>query len=386
MKKILFSSTVISIISLIFVIYLPAIGLYATILFFALFTLVMPNASSRMLNDWLLIYLPFFVLHSIPLIIFNFTKSEYLLKLFAFSEISFILSGLVPVFIYAALIIKHHKLNGLILVVAYALFIVTGFYSWHFQTFIAGTIFLILGIYLPLNPNNSFFKNFLFLYFPIFVVYTLSLLWESLFDGSRVEMNWYTLPINLIIPISILIGLKVRQRKYKIIRIIPLVIVFAFIGFIVHPNWSTFLLKRDDIKEIPSICIISDTNDTIDISESSKIVVLNIWSTSCGVCFREFPEYEKLFNKYKDNPRVDIYSVNVPLKRDSTHNTVERVREKYCFPIHFAEKSFCSKLNIQSFPKMIIFKNKELIYSGSPEYENKNYWNCYRIIEKAIQQ
>jgi|BioPla2DNA2_1021312.scaffolds.fasta_scaffold00142_44 hypothetical protein len=35
---------------------------------------------------------------------------------------------------------------------------------------------------------------------------------------------------------------------------------------------------------------------------------------------------------------------------------------------------------------MIIFKNKELIYSGSPEYENKNYWNCYRIIEKAIQQ
>jgi thiol-disulfide isomerase/thioredoxin len=48
-----------------------------------------------------------------------------------------------------------------------------------------------------------------------------------------------------------------------------------------------------------------------------KIVVFDFWSTSCGVCFREFPEYDRVYQKYRNRDDIAMYAVNLPFKRDT---------------------------------------------------------------------
>jgi len=37
----------------------------------------------------------------------------------------------------------------------------------------------------------------------------------------------------------------------------------------------------------------------------NKLIVLDFWTTTCGVCFKSFPDYEKIYLKYKDNSVFD---------------------------------------------------------------------------------
>lgn len=48
-----------------------------------------------------------------------------------------------------------------------------------------------------------------------------------------------------------------------------------------------------------------------------KLVYMDIWATWCGPCVEEIPHMEKLYQQYKDNPRVLFVSVSVDSKVDA---------------------------------------------------------------------
>ena len=65
-----------------------------------------------------------------------------------------------------------------------------------------------------------------------------------------------------------------------------------------------------------------------------KYVVLDFWHTSCGVCFKKFPEFEEFYVKYLLNRDVDLYSVNIKLTRDKEGESFALIFDlRYSFPV-----------------------------------------------------
>ena len=104
--------------------------------------------------------------------------------------------------------------------------------------------------------------------------------------------------------------------------------------------------------------------------DASKTVVLDFWTTKCGVCFKKFPTYEDVFEHYKDDVRVEVYAVNVPLKTDIFSETLEKFQKlSYKFPTLFLTNSHSleEKYNIDGYPHILIIKNQQVEYSGGME-------------------
>jgi len=100
--------------------------------------------------------------------------------------------------------------------------------------------------------------------------------------------------------------------KFKIIYIpIFSLALFLLIGFIIYPNFYSFLKNHDSEKNLvfPNVSIINKENFQVNLNKN-KIVVLDFWTTSCSVCFSKFPALEDTYIKYKNDPNIEIYSVN----------------------------------------------------------------------------
>lgn len=120
------------------------------------------------------------------------------------------------------------------------------------------------------------------------------------------------------------------------------------------------------------------TNNTI----RGKIVVLDFWTTSCGVCFRKFPILEKKYLQYSGNPNVKFFAVNAAIKEDTIGQALVAIRSRnYTFAVLFTtiEKAK-NDFKVFSYPTVIIFgvENK-IIYKGDIE-------NIDNVIENELKE
>ncbi len=95
-------------------------------------------------------------------------------------------------------------------------------------------------------------------------------------------------------------------------------------------------------------------------SLKGKVVVLDLWATWCGWCFKGFPNLEQVYQQYKDNPRVTILAVDT----DDPAVSDEKVRLSFAqaklnLPIardqqQLAEKIFSAPGKSLALPTMIV--------------------------------
>jgi len=54
-----------------------------------------------------------------------------------------------------------------------------------------------------------------------------------------------------------------------------------------------------------------DGNLILSADYKGKVLVLDFWTTWCGVCLKAFPDFQEVYEKFKDHPDVAFLAVNM---------------------------------------------------------------------------
>ncbi|WP_046758125.1 TlpA family protein disulfide reductase [Kordia jejudonensis] len=175
----------------------------------------------------------------------------------------------------------------------------------------------------------------------------------------------------IMMPISELMGSWARKSKLQF-AYFPVLLLFVCI--MVRPNAIHYFRNTDAFqnKKLPNIAFQSLNQEKINFD--TEVTVIDLWSTTCGVCFEEFPIYEKLRQEFEGNAKIKFYSANVPLRRDTREKTLTIIKElNYDYETVFAEKfeMIRDSLGINGFPHLLIVKNDTIKYLGDMETDRK---------------
>lgn len=180
----------------------------------------------------------------------------------------------------------------------------------------------------------------------------------------------------IVILSTILTGLIYsNKKKYVIILSFISWIICAFIG---HKVWFDYI----NFGHLSNIKITSHTIQTTENeikldTIKSNYILLEFWNSSCGSCIKQFPQYQKLYDKYKNE--ILIRSVFVRYKdNENIFDGINCINKQECnFPIWSIDKnsSLLKELEIKVYPTIIIINHdKEIIFKGNlKEAENKMY-------------
>ncbi|MEZ4840366.1 MAG: TlpA disulfide reductase family protein [Flavobacteriaceae bacterium] len=244
------------------------------------------------------------------------------------------------------------------------------------------TIPFVLLLYYIGGLKTKNYKQLFLLILPILIIMIVYLFDESSLKSVAILYLFF-------IPIVSFIGYHFNRRKLIIKILFP--VLFIPIGGIFYPNWFNFYENKEARVNLntPEIKLKTEMKDDVRLdSIKNKIIVLDFWTTSCGVCFKKFPEYERVFLEYKDNPRVQFYAVNIPLKKETVDSNIAFANEKvnYQFQNLYAESmTLADSLGFNAYPHLIILKNGNIRYSGKLITDTKIY-NIRREIDRLLKE
>ena len=165
-----------------------------------------------------------------------------------------------------------------------------------------------------------------------------------------------------------------KKSRYVFLFAIAAILV---IFFVVLPGFRKNKLMQDLNKPAPKFSLSwLDGGQLTSGDLLGKIVVLDFWATWCGPCNQEFPEYQKLYQRYKDNPRVSLVAVNTSWNNDSVEKAKNFLQAKsYNFPAAYDEDgSVTGQFNITGIPTLIILdksgniRNKHVGFDQSEDF------------------
>jgi thiol-disulfide isomerase/thioredoxin len=123
----------------------------------------------------------------------------------------------------------------------------------------------------------------------------------------------------------------------------------------------------------PGLIVTDRDNTSLYFNQTSeKFIVLDFWNSRCGVCFREFPQVQALYEKYKHNPKFSLYAVNVQLQQDTTNQAYAIIRQQgHTFPVvvyhtkDAANDPVLLSIGVQCVPTvMIVDRTGNFIFRG----------------------
>ncbi len=169
------------------------------------------------------------------------------------------------------------------------------------------------------------------------------------------------------VPVFTYIGAFLVNGNKKIILFSSTVLIFL-LSFYVFPFFFNYCLNRDSDKNIAyEAANFLDKNGISIKLNKNKVIVLDFWTSNCSICFKKFPEFQFLKEKYKENKEVEFYAVNVPINDENYHkNKIILDQFNYDFNQLFAISSseVESKLKFNTYPHTIIIKNNRIRFEG----------------------
>jgi thiol-disulfide isomerase/thioredoxin len=216
--------------------------------------------------------------------------------------------------------------------------------------------------------------------------------WLTLFIyGFATEV----VPTILAQPVAVLLALFYLRKETSnsfSYQSLPFASIVIVTGLLAMPNWIRWVSNRE-VKETKggfSLELVQENGKKIATDTlKEKVLILDFWTTSCGACFRGFPDFEKTYLKYKENEQLQFFLVNLPYSTDSPEKRKKHTKG-YSFPKAMATKDFKilkDELKIPYVPLIVIIGEEgEIVYKGSYCRSPVEYCNLDRMIEKILEE
>jgi thiol-disulfide isomerase/thioredoxin len=260
------------------------------------------------------------------------------------------------------------------------------FFNFFGREFGSYTNFIITGIInfiftyylLKINP---FKKTGLFLIF--FPLLLLSLVvFRALINSIRIPgiVGYYI----CLLATSFGTLLYLYNKKALISCIYSILFIVSVLNFNNIFNYYYSLVDKNiNVGKVLPIITVIDINGSSKIIESKgKILLIDLWSNSCGNCIKSFPKFEKLKNEYAKDNEVEILAINIYNSKKEIIES-EKFLKKYSFKNYYCDQTLFDKLNFNSIPNyMIVGRDNKIKYFGNLNMETfETYNNIYKLIE-----
>jgi len=195
--------------------------------------------------------------------------------------------------------------------------------------------------------------------------YTLLTLIINIIEGNNILKFFFMILLFFIIAIS-----SGYYSKGKILKTTIFPLFFTLFMFYAYGDYRSFYngINSGVTIELPNIELFNSNLEKTEFNKKDKVYVLDFWATSCGICIQKFPDFEKKVFEYKDNPNVEFYSINIPVRRENINDNITLVTKKYNYnfnKLYAKDFSPCDSLGFNKFPTLVLIKNGKIHYQGS---------------------
>ena len=189
-----------------------------------------------------------------------------------------------------------------------------------------------------------------------------------------IKDSLFSLPIT-IMPIWAVVTVALFYRYRKVWLLVACLAIFLYGTTRGREQWTEWVLYGNCPVSTVNLadCEVSDSNHTFRLSDvDAEYIVLDVWSSRCGVCIKQMPEIQALYDEYKDSEKIKVVSLFTCLLKGETISEGYRIlnRKGYDFPIYAIEKDspILTSCNIMAFPRLLILdKDRTVIFNGSLE-------------------
>ncbi len=223
---------------------------------------------------------------------------------------------------------------------------------------IAFVVAFLIG---ALLPKRGSFSTRLKEYFQINGFFVLVFLFVSSYAGFN-----FTRYFLIGVPLYTGLGFWFNQKQQWLIPTISgvLAIIFSSCGFT-----NLYMYFHDPSpyqnRDFEKIQLIDVNLDTV-VVDTRGIAVIDFYNRACSECFKKFPDYERIYDEFRNHKGVKFYSVIVPVRNDSMEVSINIVDSlDYSFPKYYAlSKDQPNSLGFNTYPHLLILKDGKLRYSG----------------------
>lgn len=221
------------------------------------------------------------------------------------------------------------------------------------------------------------FKNVISAFIPLFIIWIIQPFLESTIISHVIIYLLFT-------PATFLLGYYLKKKLiiYKVFYGL-LLICIGFYGF----NNFWYIITNKNSRETLSFPKVELYNSNYKIrldTIEDKVIILDFWTTNCGVCFQKFPDFEKKYFKYKNSPKVELFAVNIPVRTDTLSQANNMINKyNYEFSKLYADSDTIPKLlGFNRYPHQIILKNGKIRFNGSLNINEKNIF-VYKLEDEV---
>jgi thiol-disulfide isomerase/thioredoxin len=194
------------------------------------------------------------------------------------------------------------------------------------------------------------------------------------FSGAQASHLEYLIHIS-----SIILGwifYSVNSKLYKVLIFIFSMTLCFWTSTTGYDLWlhklnsGTFTGELNNQIIYDNFPIQSDMGDTIALRDfKGKYLLLDCWYTRCGYCYEEMPKVQELYDTYKNNSEINIYTLHSRTPDETFSSGVEILNKKgYNLPTLsiFIDDPKLKELGIKTYPGVLIFdKESRLVFRGN---------------------
>lgn len=137
-----------------------------------------------------------------------------------------------------------------------------------------------------------------------------------------------------------------------------------------NPYWASVDVTKSQIhiaetgKLFPEISISDKSKASISTGKfKGKILFLDLWSSWCGSCRKQFPDLKQIYAKY--NPKgLEIIGVSMDEKKDAWNRALNQDNlpwPQYCELVSFLKNSLAKRFHIMSIPTNFLIDRNGLL-------------------------